>query len=82
MTGTILKKSLQRFGIKPKSRKCKCNKHARMMDEKGPQWCEENKTRILKWLRIEAIRGGYPFSQRLAMLLINRAIKKAKQIEE
>lgn len=79
MTGTILKKSLARFGIKPNAKKCRCNDHAEIMDRRGPDWCQQNKTTILKWMRAEAVKLGLPFSQTLARHLIDRAIKKAKQ---
>jgi len=82
MTGTILKKSLARFGIRPNPKKCRCNGHAEIMDSRGPEWCERNKEIIVHWMKAEAVKLGLPFSQTFARYLIDRSIRKAKNIRD
>ena len=82
MTGTLLKKSLQRIGISPQPKKCKCNDHAAIMDKRGPDWCQQNETTILEWMHTEADRMHLPFSQTVARMLLRRAINKAKKQKE
>lgn len=48
--GTELKKKLSWFAAFA-GKDCKCNKHARKMDQMGCDWCEANLETIVEWLR-------------------------------
>lgn len=76
--GTELKKLLSMVGIKA-SENCSCNQRARAMNERGIEWCEQNRETIVGWLREEAGKRGLPFVGALGHLLVNRAIKRAKK---
>lgn len=76
--GTELKKLLHRFGIRPTSN-CKCNKRALIMDQRGPDWCEENAEKILGWLAEESKRRGFPFVKAAGRMLIKRAIHNSRK---
>lgn len=76
--GTELKKLLKMIGITA-SPTCSCNTRARIMNENGIQWCEENKDTIIGWLEEEANKRNLPFSQIAAKMILNLAIKKAKK---
>jgi hypothetical protein len=54
-TGTELKKILTKIGIKA-TPNCSCNTRAKIMDEKGADWCENNIDTIVGWLREEIFR--------------------------
>lgn len=75
--GTELKKILEYWNIRP-DEDCRCSDRAKLMDRKGPDWCEENRQTIVGWLREEAERRGLPFSKILARTLIWRAIRKSR----
>lgn len=76
--GTALKQLISRLGFKPKPG-CKCESHIREMNQKGPDWCEQNIDTIVGWLREEAERAGYPFTAIGAKLLVRRAISNARK---
>ncbi len=76
--GTELKNLIARFGLKP-GLNCKCGQHIREMDTNGVEWCEQNISTIVKWLRGEARRAKLPFMETGAKVLIRRAISKAKK---
>jgi hypothetical protein len=79
--GSELRKMLGSIGIHPRGEKCKCNEHAKEMDERGPDWCAENIESILDWLEGEAkTRGlvGMLFVRSAARLVVNRAIARAR----
>lgn len=76
--GTQLKILLAQFGIKSTAT-CSCNARARTMDEKGPQWCEDNIDLIVSWLREEAQKRRLPFVEMAAKILIKRAIARARK---
>ncbi|NDD84470.1 hypothetical protein EBZ38_09410 [bacterium] len=78
--GTELKKILKMIGITA-SPTCSCNARAKIMNENGIKWCEENIYTILGWLKEEANKRNLPFSSYLATSLINLAIKKAKKTQ-
>jgi len=78
--GTELKNLLKTIGI-TSSPTCACNARARIMNENGIQWCENNKDTILAWLKEEASKRNLPFSSYLATGLVNLAIKKAKKTQ-
>jgi hypothetical protein len=77
--GTELKKLLKIIGITA-SPTCACNARAKIMDENGTQWCEDNKDTIVGWLEEEANKRNLPFSQIGAKIMLNFAIKKAKRV--
>lgn len=79
--GTELKKLLAKVGIKS-TPTCSCNTRARIMDEKGIQWCKDNTDMILGWLREEATKRNLPFIDVAGKLLINRAISLAEKAEK
>jgi hypothetical protein len=50
-----------------------------MMDENGPDWCEENLETIVGWLQEEAKRRKLPFVRTGARLLVRYAIRRARK---
>ena len=76
--GTELKKLLRAWGIVAKPN-CSCNRRARMMDEKGVEWCEANIDEIVGWLREEATKRKLPFVDLAGRLLVKRAIRNARR---
>lgn len=74
--GTELQKLIARFGLKPKTG-CKCNARILEMNRNGEAWCIQNISVITGWLREEASRAGYPFSEVVAKLLIRRAVRNS-----
>ena len=76
--GTELKKLLKKIGITA-SPDCSCNARARLMDERGIEWCEANIDEIVGWLREEATKRGLPFVDMAGRMLVKRAIKNAKK---
>jgi hypothetical protein len=78
--GTELKALLKTIGIVAKPG-CSCNKRARIMDEKGCDWCEANIATISDWLREEARKRRLPYLDIAGIALIRRAIKRARRLE-
>ena len=76
--GTELKKLLKRVGITA-SPDCSCNARARLMDERGVEWCEANVDEIVGWLREEATKRGLPFVDMAGRMLVKRAIRNARK---
>jgi hypothetical protein len=76
--GTELKKLLRFIGITAKPN-CSCNTKARVMDERGIEWCEKNAGVIVTWLEQEAKRRRLPFVRTAGMAIVRRAIKTAKK---
>lgn len=62
---------------------CKCIRHARMMNEQGPDWCVENAAVIIGWLKDEHNhqRIRMPFLSTVAAMLIRSSIKRARRHE-
>lgn len=75
--GTEIKKLLSYIGIKS-TPTCTCNARAKMLDEKGIQWCKENKETIVSWLEEEAKKRKLPFMKIAGRKLIDMAIKRAE----
>ena len=69
--GTELKKLLRVLGFATCGR---CAERAAEMDAKGCDWCAENLSTILGWLREVKL----PFFETGARLLIRRAIARAR----
>jgi len=76
--GSILSNMLSSIGIKS-SPSCACRKHALEMNEKGPDWCEQNMNTILAWLKDESTKRKLPFIESVAKMMINKAISKARE---
>lgn len=76
--GTELKGLLSKIGIVA-GPNCSCNKRAAMMDASGPEWCENNLSTIVGWLREEAGKRGLPFFDTAARALVRVAIVRARK---
>lgn len=76
--GSILSNMLSSIGIKS-SPTCACRRHALEMNEKGPDWCEQNIDSILVWLKDESSKRKLPFIESVAKMMINKAISKARE---
>lgn len=74
--GTELKKMFSMVGIKA-TPTCSCNRRAGEMDNRGIEWCKNNKEEILGWLEEEATKRKMPFVKFGADCVVNLAIKKA-----
>jgi hypothetical protein len=77
--GTELKKLLSRIGITPKAG-CKCLARAVEMDIRGCDWCADNVSTIVSWLREEATSRRLPFIDAAGTVLVNRAISNARRL--
>lgn len=77
--GTILSNMLGVLGIKAVNN-CPCKKHALEMNEKGPDWCEENIDTIITWLKEESSKRNIPFVETVARLMVQRAIKTSRRL--
>lgn len=77
--GTILSGMFGALGIKS-SPTCSCKRHAIEMNTRGPEWCEQNLSTILSWLREESSKRNLPFIESIASLIVKRAINKSKRL--
>lgn len=76
--GTEMKALLARIGIVA-SPTCSCNKRAKVMDEKGCDWCAENIDEIDRWLAEEAKKRKLPYLSLAGKTLIRLAIHRARK---
>ena len=76
--GTELKALLKTIGIVAKPN-CSCNKRAKIMDEKGCDWCDENIDEISGWLEEEAKKRKLPYVHAAGKMLIRLAIRRARK---
>jgi hypothetical protein len=76
--GTELKALLKTIGIVA-SPTCSCNKRARIMDEKGCDWCEAHIDEIDGWLAEEAGKRKLPYLSLAGKTLIRLAIRRARK---
>lgn len=76
--GTELKKLLSRIGIRAKPN-CSCNRRAKVMNEKGVEWCRQNEDVIVGWLREEARKRGLPFIDAAGRMIVRMAVKRASR---
>jgi len=76
--GSQLKGLLARIGIVA-SPACSCSKRARIMDEKGCDWCEQNIDTIDGWLAEEAKKRKLPYLSMAGKALIRLAIRRARK---
>lgn len=79
--GSILTNMISAIGIKS-TPNCSCRLHAIEMNEKGPDWCEQNISTILGWLREESSKRNLPFIESLATLIVKRAINTSRKLLE
>lgn len=77
--GTELKKLLSKLGIVA-TPNCSCNARAKLMDNNGIEWCENNQDLIIDWLREEARKRGMPFIDLAGKTILKRAIYNAKKV--
>lgn len=78
--GSILSNMLSYIGI-TSSPNCSCKRHAIEMNDKGPDWCEQNIDTILGWLKEESKKRSLPFVESVAKLIVLRAIKLSRKIK-
>lgn len=76
--GSILAGMFHLLGIKS-SPTCSCKKHAIEMNDKGIEWCEQNISTIVDWLKEESSKRKIPFIESVAILVIKRAIRQSKR---
>ena len=76
--GTLLSESLALIGIVADAN-CGCNKKAKRMNCLGPDGCEAHMDEILEGLREEAENRDMPFSEFVARMMVNRAIKLSRK---
>jgi hypothetical protein len=77
--GSILTGMIKTLGISSSST-CSCRRHALEMNDKGPDWCEENMETILSWLRDEAKKRGLPFIDMVGKAMVQRAINRSRKL--
>jgi hypothetical protein len=79
--GTELKILLKRFGIVAGS--CNCEQRATLMNQEGPDWCEQNLDTIVDWLVEEAKARGFGAvelaSRVMARLIVKSAIRRSRK---
>lgn len=75
--GTFLSKTLEKIGIKS-SPTCSCKARARIMNDRGNDWCADNVPLIVSWLREEAEKRKLPFIDMAGTLLVKRAISLSR----
>jgi hypothetical protein len=76
--GTELSKILGMLGLHALEG-CKCKKRAQVMDEWGPDACEQNIDLIVSWLEDEAKGRKLPFIRWGAKTLVKVAIRRARK---
>jgi len=78
--GSILSGMIAAMGIKT-TPTCSCKRHAIEMNEKGNDWCEQNMTTILGWLKQESEKRKLPFIETVAKMIVSRAIKTSRRLK-
>jgi hypothetical protein len=58
---------------------CPCNQRAKVMNERGCDWCEENIDTISGWLEEEAKKRNLPYMHAAGRMLIRLAIRRARK---
>jgi len=76
--GTELKKILGFIGI-TSTPTCSCNAKAKIMNEKGVEWCKNNIDVVVSWLKEEASKRNLPFYSFIAKKLVKIAIGRAER---
>lgn len=79
--GTELKKLISWFVWNKKVKNCTtCKNRESRMNLWGPDGCEKNISTIVKWLEESANTHNLPFSKRIALAAIRKAIHRSRQI--
>lgn len=78
--GSVLSNMLSYLGINS-SANCSCKRHAIEMNQRGPDWCEENLDTILGWLKEESAKRHLPFVESIARLIVKRAISTSRKLK-
>ena len=76
--GAELKSLLSYLGITA-TPSCPCNQRAKVMNERGCDWCEENIDTISGWLEEEAKKRNLPYVHAAGKMLIRLAIRRARK---
>ncbi len=76
--GTELKKLLATIGI-TSTPNCSCNRRAATMNSNGIEWCKQNMSTILDWLKEESAKRKLPFVRFGAKKLVQLAIRRAEK---
>jgi hypothetical protein len=50
------------------------------MNDRGIDWCEQNISTIVGWLKEESSKRKIPFIESVAILVIKRAIRQSKRV--
>lgn len=79
--GSILSNMLSYIGINS-SPNCSCKQRAVEMNMKGPDWCENNISTILGWLKEESSKRNLPFIESIARMIVLRAIKVSRKLQK
>ena len=82
--GTELKAIFAFFRIHPNGG-CNCEAIADEMDQRGPDWCEENMESLIDQIEAESKKrrwAKYVFSRIVARRMIRLAIKRARRKEQ
>ncbi len=60
--------------------RCKCGERAKLMDERGADWVDENTELVVSWLEEEARDRKIPlFSKLAARMLVKKAVRLARK---
>lgn len=76
--GTKLSQMFEKIGIKA-TPTCSCKAKARIMNEKGADWCEQNIDTIVEWLREESEKRKIPFVKTVAKYFVKKAISSSRK---
>lgn len=76
--GCELKKILSSLFIYS-SPQCNCEKYAQIMDDWGPDKCEQELNQIIEWLRNEALKRNLIFIEKVAKFLVKKAINNTRK---
>lgn len=76
--GTELKELLRKIGIAP-GPDCVCHAQAMEMNRRGAEWCEQNMSTIVGWLREGARREGLFFNGLGARFIVRAAIRESRR---
>lgn len=78
--GTELRNLISWFVWSAKVRNCTtCKNREERMNKWGADKCEKNMATIVGWLKESAVEKGYPFSERVAVALIKKAIANSRK---
>jgi hypothetical protein len=76
--GAEMKALLAKIGIVA-TPSCPCNQRAKVMNERGCDWCEANIDTISSWLEEEAKKRKLPYVHAAGKMLIRLAIRRARK---